>query len=186
MALDPRNKINQSAEEIKKSQQFYRESIDDLLKRGKRSPESPFISKSYPIIGSMYLFAYDPKLKNVLPFWDTYPLTFVIEHYGDGFLGLNLHYLPPAARKQLLDALTSLSNNDKYDETTRLKISYRMLKAYSGQFSGYTECVKKYLYGHVRSSYQEVNPKDWGKVVLLPLQNWQTNANSRLRARPPY
>jgi hypothetical protein len=173
-------------QDAKTAQEFYREGIDDILRRGKRTNNSPFTPKSYPVIGSMYLFAYDPKFKDKLPFWDTYPLAIIIEHYGDGFLGLNLHYLPPGARSNLLNALTSLANNDKYNETTRLKISYSIVKAFAEQFGGYTECVKRYLYGHVRSSYQEVNPKEWGKVVLLPLQSWQSNSNSRRSGRPPY
>ena len=45
--------------------------------------------------GRMYSFLYDPKWKNQLPYYDTFPLIFVVENEKDSFLGLNLHYLAP-------------------------------------------------------------------------------------------
>ena len=44
--------------------------------------------------GSMMLFNYDPKLKRDLPYYDTFPLIFVVGPAKDGFHGLNMHYLP--------------------------------------------------------------------------------------------
>ena len=134
----------------------------------------------------MYLFAYDPKTKDTLPFWDSYPLVLLVEPYHDGFLGLNLHYLPPVARAQLMDALDSIKNNDKYNKSTEIAVSYRLLKAYSTKFAGYQNCIKRYLIGHVRSSFHYVNPVDWSKVVLLPLQKWNTNTNKKYAGSPPY
>ncbi len=70
-------------------------------------------------IGRMYTYQYDPKLKDVLPVWDKFPLVIPIEMYSDGFLGLNLHYLDPYSRLILLDRLGDFINNDKYDDTTK-------------------------------------------------------------------
>src|SRR4051812_30598339 len=56
-------------------------------------------------IGTMIMYFYDAKLKDVLPYWDQFPLVFPIEIYDDGFLGINLHYLPPMLRAKLMDAL---------------------------------------------------------------------------------
>lgn len=135
-------------------------------------------SFSTPQIGNMYLFVYDPKHKDKLPVYDTHPLVFPIEYYPDGFLGINLHYLPPLARIALLKNLDDLKNNNKYDETTKLNISYRILKAYSNRFFGIDNCIKRYLYSHVRSRFNYVEPADWQKVAMLPLQRWV--------GRPPY
>ena len=46
-------------------------------------------------VGKMYMFFYDAKYKDTLPFFDIFPLVFPIEFYSEGFLGINLHYLPP-------------------------------------------------------------------------------------------
>ena len=47
------------------------------------------------MIGNMYMFRYEPKLKESLPYYDRFPIVFPIEPYSDGFLGLNFHYLYP-------------------------------------------------------------------------------------------
>ena len=79
------------------------------------------------IIGKMYFYSYDPKLKDVLPYYDMFPLVIPIETYSDGFLGLNLHYLSTKQRLILLDKLYDLLNNKKFDETTKMRVSYNIL-----------------------------------------------------------
>ena len=37
------------------------------------------------------------------------------------FLWLNLHYLPPVLRAKMLDALMDITNNTKFDKTTRFR-----------------------------------------------------------------
>jgi hypothetical protein len=139
-------------------------------------------------IGKMYMFMYDAKYKDTLPFFDIFPLVFPIEPSKDGFLGINLHYLPPGARAQMMDALHTIANNDKYNSSTKLQISYQLLKSYPLKFGGYKECIKKYLFGHIKSQLHYVNPKDWDKALLLPLQKWSVNQNPYYASKksPPY
>ena len=49
-------------------------------------------------IGQMLMFFYDPKTKETLPYYDTFPLIIVVGPAPGGFYGLNLHYLPPVLR----------------------------------------------------------------------------------------
>ena len=53
-------------------------------------------SQNRPVVtpGEMYMFYYDAKHKDTLPYWDRFPLVFPFSKVKDGFLGLNLHYLP--------------------------------------------------------------------------------------------
>lgn len=169
-----------------------------ILKIGQSSslnePDNVFKKTSYPEVGKMFIYYYDPKYQKILPFWDQYPLVIPIEPIttsktgGLGFLGINLHYIPPLQRAALLQALMDLRNNDKYDNTTKLNISYSILKSYANRYAGYEECVKRYLLGHIRSSLHEINISDWDKVVMLPLQQWRINPNKRIasKRRPPY
>lgn len=181
-----RNTGKDLAEGAKSAVDWLKDKITDISKKIRRNQNNVFTKDASPEIGQMYLFAYDPKYKNVLPFYDAYPLVFPIEFYGDGFLGLNLHYLPPMARASLLTNLKKLANNDKYNDSTKLVISYEILKTYSTQFSGFENCVKRYLFAHVRSSFHQVSPMDWDKAVLLPLQRWQVNPNRKYARKPPY
>ena len=48
--------------------------------------------KSDTIIGKMYFYYYDAKTKDMLPYWDKFPLVIPLEVHTDGFIGLNLHY----------------------------------------------------------------------------------------------
>lgn len=118
-------------------------------------------------IGKMYLFSYDPKMKDILPYYDSYPLVFPIEYYGDSFLGINLHYLPPMLRAKLMDALINTINNNKYDKTTKLIISYNILNGAS-RYKYFKPCIKKYLFSHVKSPFLYIAPDEWNIVAMLP------------------
>jgi hypothetical protein len=65
---------------------------DDRLNRMKR-----------PLIGRMFMFLYDPKWKNTLPYYDRFPLILMVGPAEGGFYGLNLHYLSPRNRAVFFD-----------------------------------------------------------------------------------
>jgi hypothetical protein len=122
-------------------------------------------------IGRMYMFHYSAKHKDTLPYWDRFPLVFPIELYPDGFLGINLHYISPIVRAKLMNALYETLNNQHNDDTTRLKISYEILRSAS-QFKYFKPCVKRYLYSHVRSRYMYISPAEWDVTIMLPTENF--------------
>jgi hypothetical protein len=126
--------------------------------------------KDVTVIGKMYFFYYDPKFKKILPIYDRFPLVFPIEGYPDGFLGLNLHYLSIEERQFLLNLLQSFSNNKKYDETTRLKLSYDLLTKSKTILGAIRPCIKRYLFGHVQSPFIEIHAHEWDKVIELPVE----------------
>lgn len=123
-------------------------------------------------IGSMFSFFYDPKLKKVLPYYDMFPLVFVIGPKPGGFLGINLHYLPPVLRAKLMDQLYATANNKRYDSTTKLRISYELLSKAS-RFRYFAPCVKHYLFDHVQSKYLKIEPKFWDVALMLPTEKFR-------------
>lgn len=127
--------------------------------------------KSRTMIGNMYFFYYDPKLKDSLPYYDRFPLVIPIERYPDGFLGLNLHYIHPKQRIILLDKLSDFTNNDKYDKTTKLKLSYDLLARASKMYE-LAPCIKRYLFNHIDSRFLEVGADEWDIAALLPAENF--------------
>ena len=136
-------------------------------------------SLSINSIGKMYMFNYDPKLKQILPYYDVYPIIFPIEFYSDGFLGINLHYLPPALRAKLMDALWAELTNDKFNNTTKLKISYYILKS-AARYSLFKPCIKRYLFTHVRSLFLYVSPDEWEIAMMLPTERFVKASNQRV------
>lgn len=135
-------------------------------------PFTSFQNLTINSIGKMYCFFYDAKHKKTLPYWDKFPLIFPIEFYNDGFLGINLHYLPPVTRAKLMDALYRTASNKKFDSSTVLQISYSILKG-SARYKAFRPCVKRYLATHVVSKFVFINPKDWDKCLLLPSERFQ-------------
>jgi hypothetical protein len=126
---------------------------------------------SRPIIGNMYMFYYDAKHKDTLPYWDRFPLIFPYKKVPGGFMGLNLHYLPLNFRAQLMDALYDVTNNSKYDETTKLRLNYQVLSN-AAKYRNFKPCVKHYLTGQVRSRFLYVYPSEWDMALFLPLERF--------------
>lgn len=125
-----------------------------------------------PKVGKMLMYRYDPKHKLTLPYYDTFPMIFPIDVQNDRFLGINLHYLPPVYRARLMDALYDTLNNDRYDEKSKLQISYKILKSAS-KFRYFKPTIHMYLYAHVRSQLIEVDIKEWDYCLFLPLARFK-------------
>jgi hypothetical protein len=129
--------------------------------------------RSRIFVGRMYFFRYDALGKNELPYFDRFPLVIPIDQYPDGFLGLNLHYLPVKMRCILMNKLSVLLNTPgRYDERTRLRISYKVLQSH-GRIYEHTPAVKRYLYGQIKSRFLEVPPPQWDIAALLPTASFR-------------
>jgi len=123
-------------------------------------------------IGRMYHFFYDPKHKDTLPYYDRFPLVFIMERYKDGFLGMNLHYLPPVFRARLMDRLYTITRNDSIRESEKLRLSYGLLSA-SAKFKYFQPCVKRYLTNHVRSRFLYIPAEEWDIALMLPTERFK-------------
>ena len=123
-------------------------------------------------IGKLYSFYYDPKTKDDLPYYDVFPLVLVLETYPDGFLGLNLHYLPYQYRVAFLNKLLQYAILKNDDEIMRLRVSYDILSA-SRRLKEFRPCIKKYLYGQLQSKVLTILPNEWEVASLLPVQQFR-------------
>jgi hypothetical protein len=124
-----------------------------------------------PKLGRLYLFQYDAKLKDVLPYWDVWPLIFPFDYASNGFYGINLHYLPPNDRISLmLRLIKSAGAARKMDENYRLKLSYQIITG----FKPARPCIKRYLFKHVQGSgFYGISGNDWSYAASLPLQKFK-------------
>lgn len=132
--------------------------------------------------GAMLFFEYDAKNKDTLPVWDRYPLIFPWDVWKgkDGatlFIGINLHYLPPAMRLAAMKALLTLRNEKRYRARTKLKISWEVLKALSVNRM-FEHSVKMYRLDHVKSTFVNIPAQSWEMAVFLPLARWQNGTKS--------
>lgn len=129
--------------------------------------------------GNMYMFMYDPKWKDTLPFYDKFPLIFPISVESDRFMGINLHYLPLQLRAKLMDALYETKTNNKYDESTKLKISYDILKG-AARFKYFAPCIKQYLFKQMQSKFMYIYPSEWDICLFLPLERFEKASKTQV------
>ena len=134
---------------------------DDRLR--KQSGASP---------GDIVMYTYNPKLKKTLPYYDAFPLTIVVGPAKDGFYGINLHYLPPKVRAIFLDKLNDTASNQKFDKTTRFKITYKLLMA-TKNYKYFKPCFKHYLSANVTSNIMKVNAAEWNIAIFLQTANFK-------------
>ena len=161
-----------------KSTQWYKDKIKefgkpgalDLIRDGKRNNK--------PFYGKLNMFFYDTKFKKKLPYYDTFPLVLPLETYSDGFLGVNLHYLPIPLRIKLLDKLVDYSNNTAFDESTRLVVDYSRLK----KVRLLKPTIHKYLAGHVKSQFRRIDANEFTVATLLPVQRFKKASSKEVWA----
>ena len=152
-----------------KSTQWYREKIKefgtpgamDLIRDGKRNTR--------PFFGRLNMFIYDPKFKKILPYYDTFPLVLPLERYSDGFLGINMHYLPIPLRIKLLDRLVDFSNDTNFDAGTALLVEYQKVK----KIRLVKPTIHKYLAGQVKSQFRRIDADEFMIATLLPVQRFK-------------
>ena len=149
-----------------KIREFGKPGALDLIRDGKR--------KKSPFYGRLNMFFYDPKFKKTLPYYDTFPLVLPLEPYSDGFLGINLHYLPMKLRLQLLDRLVDYSNNTKFDESTILDVDYSRLK----NINLIKPTLKRYLAGRVKTDFRRIDADEFMVAALLPVQRFKKGSAS--------
>lgn len=158
----------------KESRDWFRSKVRNLknINREALMKEDPLKQTTEEIIGSMYMFFYDPKHKETLPFYDTFPLVVVVGPAEGGFYGLNLHYLPPILRAKMLDALMDITTNKKYNDSTRFKMSYELLTRTS-KLKYFKPCFKHYLNEHVKSKFAMVPAPEWEIATFLPTAKFE-------------
>lgn len=163
--------------------EWFRRTAQSVVTTPQQILGSPEVARvafpSQALTGALVMFLYDPKLKKTLPYYDKFPAAFVVDSQRDRFLGMNMHYLPPVWRARLMDALHELASDKKYNEATRLELSYKVLKG-SSRYRAFGPCLKSYLRSHVQSRTIVVSPYDWDKALFLPLARFEKADQSKV------
>ena len=100
--------------------------------------------------GQLYFFTYQAQTRQ--PFYDMYPLSYVIEMRSNGFLGCNLHYLRLNQREEL--AMSLLNNSAQ------------------GAVAVPPRTLHKYVYAGVRGQPYRIPNTEWTDVAQLPTEKF--------------
>ena len=150
-----------------------------LMQEQKHHLRAKGIKGRQKLIGRMFSFFYDPKMKETLPWYDRFPLVIPIQETTDGFIGLNLHYLSPRIRMFFLARLASFVSDDRYDEKTRMRLAWRLVKG--GKLGPYTKkTVKRYIRTNIQSRLLEFPADEWVMAAFLPTENFVGAGKSKI------
>ena len=159
---------------------WMRDSITALNEIADISVEEKFIrdekrlmtTRGFKREGQMFMFNYQPVHKSKLAYYDTFPVIFILKIESDGFLGINLHYLPPQLREKVFINLLTFTSGGLESDSTRLILIYEKLMARPKYRHYLKPCIKKYLYKRIDSYMLRIPPEDWYIATFLPLERF--------------
>lgn len=129
--------------------------------------------------GELYMFQYNAKHRETLPYWDVFPMVFPFRKMNDGFIGLNFHYLPYQLRIRLLDRLTEFQTNKSMNEFTRLKFSWATIQGVS-RFKIAEPCIHRYLLTQIQSPIKKIHAQDWATAMMLPVEQFMGSSKQQV------
>ena len=165
----------------RESRAWFRKRVQNMrVNRRELMASDPIEERSRSASGSMYMFFYDAKHRDTLPYWDAFPLIVAVGPAPKGFYGMNLHYLPIPLRAKFLDELMEITNNKRFDETTKFNVSYSFLKR-AANMRYFKPCYKHYLTSQVDGNLSYIPPRMGDRNFLTRCQ-WQKGGRSQAYA----
>lgn len=143
----------------------------DLLKTTKEKQVTRFLP------GCMYMFKYDPKTKDDLPYYDIFPCSLIFSVEGNLVRGINFHYLPIPIRAKLYDKLWQIMMVYRNNQQQCKRITWKFLSNVS-KFPEVRACVRSYLYSHIQSKLIRVDIDDMKTAILLPVEAFAKKSQS--------
>ena len=122
--------------------------------------------KKAPSFNKLHFFRYDPKLKAILPYYDTFPLVMPIQSAPGGFLGINFHYLPIPLRMKLLETLDKRGFRGNYSKLKNI----REVKP----------TIKHYLKRQFVSGFLELEEDDYAPAIFMPVAQFKKQSASQV------
>ena len=163
------------------SANWYKNKINDLGRRTfapSRLMSASDLMVKQVVPGNLYLYYYDPKTKDNLPYYDTFPLVYPYRRVEGGFMGYNLHYLPPILRFKVMATLLNIQISGTTQEK-KIAYSYGVLNA--NEVNKYYEpCIRRYLKSHVMSSFLKIPVEDWLSASLIPSERFVKASSSKV------
>jgi hypothetical protein len=169
-----------------RSVRWFRDKIKELGTPPQRQLIREGLIRTRPTLGKMHFFMYDPKYKNdrnVLPYYDRFPLVMPLWPDGGGalgesFVGINFHYVSIPMRLKLLNIISEYADSDKFDENTRIKLTWNRIK----RNRLIRPTIKRYLVNHVKTPFRIINAEEMMVAVLLPVQEFRHAKDTQVYA----
>lgn len=136
--------------QVKEEAARYKKDTSKLIRDEKKDKDDENLLRTYTVQGHLYMFEYKAKMRH-LPYYDRFPLVYVLKSTGSEFWGANLHYMSP--KKRILS----------------------VQKLMKGMIDVPKACVHKYLHDHVNGFYLDLAANEWDTAILLPIEDFVKN-----------
>jgi len=165
----------------KESQKWFQSNIENMQTPSRREllKDKALEPADRMLFGNMFMYFYDPKHKETLPYYDRFPLTIMLEPTKTGFQGLNLHYLRPDIRAQFLDELMGLGPKNVTDKSRLTKLRYDLISS-TKKYKEFKPCFKSYLNEHVKSRIVRVPMTEWEIAIFLPTEQFKKAGKGKI------
>jgi len=171
------------AKNIKDARKWFLEATEELQMGGKVKGKIPALADlrgmAGQMIGKLMYFRYSPATGRELPYYDIFPLIIIVKEYDKYVKGLNLHYLPPEQRVELMTNLFNIITNVKFDSDTRFRLTYRYLQSLK-QLRFFRPCIKSYRYSNIVTIPRVVKPAYWYRAIMLENAIWKKAAPAKI------
>jgi len=162
-----------------------RETIDSLFSKLLTITERQILHSkerrppaAFKRVGEMWMFSY--RASTTQKYYDSFPCIILLELYTDGFLGLNLHYLPEKLREILFVQLYQLRTSDNLkDELTRMKLRYDLIYN-TLRYRYAAPCIKRYKYSNIDSMMIKIPAEEWMMAMYLPTWNFMNSTRRQI------
>ena len=170
-------------ERSKRSRLWFTDRVKSLTGRINRNVllrDEALKMKKTPMWGYMYMFVYDPKTKEDMPYYDKFPLIIMVDKAPGGFYGLNLHYLPPSIRALFLDRLVNtMVTDDILTERSRIRLRYQILQGVK-KYREFAPCFKHYLFDQMKTRVSLVPATEWDIAIFLPTEHFSGASKTKV------
>ena len=152
----------------------------------------------------MFMFEYDPiSAEDVLGrggYYDSFPCVFPIQPLENGFMGINMHFLPYDWRAHLMDNLYDLVDDVDLIGTPQqsgnrfqsgmetgpnVQLNFPAVNGYnflkkSAKYRYFKPCVRKYLFQRTLSRYMLIPANEWEIALFMPLERFHGQSRRKI------
>ena len=131
---------------------------------------NPLIFRKRVSLGDLFCYYYKPKYRQVLPYYDMFPMIMLISAEKDTFLGINFHYLAPKFRAILLDRVTAKVGGGliNWKKISRIK--------------QIAPTIKRYRYDHIMKKVVPIEESEQEIAIFLPTEKFKKASRTQVWA----
>lgn len=163
-------KVKEKTGGEEQSWQWYRQTVKNMALDFKQNPDHLIRDEKkdknddeqdenrlrrFPKQGRLFIFEYKAKMK-YLPYYDTFPLAYVLHATPEYFIAANLHYIHPKKRILVIQ------------------------KLHEGRIDIPRICIHKYILDHVDGFLLDLASAEWETAVALPIEHFVKNVGGAL------